>query len=387
MLRSWTTSFAFGLALLAAAPIAQAQEETFASKLQPYVDRNELAGAVALAASKEKTLRVEAVGWADVEAKRPMRTDSIVWIASMTKPITGAALMILVDEGKVSLDDPIEKFLPEFKNLWVEAEKDAEHVLLKKPEHKPTVREVMCHCSGMPFKSALETPTLDGNPLRDVVLSYAMTPLVHQPGTKYLYSNCGINTAGRIIEVASGMPYEKFMQTRLFDPLGMTDTGFWLTEEQAARVAECYKPNAAKNGLELNRGPYLKHPYTDRAGRYPMPGGGLFSTAADVAAFGRMVLRGGELDGKRILSEAAVKTMTSKQTPDGVKDGYGVGFTTNGPDQNFGHGGAWATNLNIDVPHQLVTVYLVQHAGFPGEGGKAHGAFKAVAESLYGQEK
>ena len=175
---------------------------------------------------------MEAVGWADVAAGMPMREKKLFWIASQSKPITATALMMLVDEGKVKLDDPVEKYLPEFKDQWLAVEQDKDHILLKKPKHPITVRNILSHTSGLPFKSALEQPTLDLLPLRVAVRSYAMTPLQFEPGSKYQYSNAGINTAGRIIEVVSGMPYEEFLDKRLFEPLGMKDTTFWPNEEQ-----------------------------------------------------------------------------------------------------------------------------------------------------------
>ena len=159
-----------------------------------------------------------------------MRTDALFWIASQSKPITASALMMLVDEGKVKLDDPVEKYLPEFRDQWLTVERDQEHMLLKKPKHPITVRNILSHTSGLPFASALEKPTLDGLPLRVAVGSYAMTPLLFEPDEKYQYSNAGINTAGRIIEVVSGMPYEDFLDKRLFEPLGMKDTTFWPNE-------------------------------------------------------------------------------------------------------------------------------------------------------------
>ena len=181
--------------------------------LQPFVDSHTLAGAVVLVADRDKVLDLEAVGYADVAAKTPMKTDDLFWIASMSKPMTAAAFMMLVDEGKVKLDDPVEKYLPEFKDQWVIAEQDKDHMLLKRPTHPITVRNILSHTSGLPFTSAMETPTLDLLPLRDAVRSYAMTPLQFEPDSKYQYSNAGINTAGRIIEVVSGMPYEEFLRT------------------------------------------------------------------------------------------------------------------------------------------------------------------------------
>jgi CubicO group peptidase (beta-lactamase class C family) len=352
--------------------------------LQPFVDAGTVAGAVTLVADKDKVLSLEAVGFADIAAKKPLKTDALFWIASQSKPITAAALMMLVDEGKVKLDDPVEKYLPEFKNLWLAVEQDKEHVLLKKPKRPITVRDILSHTSGMPFQSAMEVPTLDALPLRDAVRSYAMTPLQFEPGSKYQYSNAGINTAGRIIEVVSGMPYETFLDKRLFVPLGMKDTTFWPSEDQLTRLANSYKPNAAKTGLEATTVGQLQYPLNDHK-RQPMPAGGLFATANDVGRFCQMMLNGGMCDGKRLLSEDAVKQMTSKQTGDAVKESYGLGWSTG--DGTFGHGGAFATNMNVNTKRGLITVFLVQHAGFPGDGGKSLAAFQKAAEEGFGNSR
>lgn len=360
-----------------------AAEPSVSAALQSFVESGSLAGAVTVVANKDTVLSLETVGFMDVGAKQAMKADSLFWIASMSKPITGTALMLLVDEGKLKLDDPIEKYLPEFKGMWVAVEKDADHVLLKHPSRLVTIRDVMSHTSGMPFKSEMEQPTLDGLSLRDAVRSYAITPLQSEPGTKYQYSNAGINTGARIIEVVSGMNYEDFMDQRLFKPLGMKDTTFWPNEEQVSRLAKPYKPSADKTKLEETTISQLTYPLSERHNRYPMPAGGLFSTGADVATFCRMLLNGGELNGKRYLSEEALKTMTSKQTGDAVKDGYGIGWSTNG--MTFGHGGALATNMTIDPQRGLITVFLVQHAGFPGDGNKSQGAFVKAANEAFGK--
>ena len=370
-------SFAVGSVRLSAA------EPRIGDALKPFVESSSLAGAVTVVANKDKVLSLDTVGFMDVGAKQVMKADSLFWIASMSKPITGTALMLLVDEGKVKLDDPIEKYLPEFQGMWVAVEKDAEHVLLKHPSRLVTIRDVMSHTSGMPFKSEIEQPTLDGLTLRDAVRSYAITPLQTEPGTKYQYSNAGINTGARIIEVVSGVSYEDFMDQRLFKPLGMKDTTFWPNEEQVSRLAKPYKPSADKTKLEETTISQLTYPLSKRHNRYPMPAGGLFSTGADVATFCRMLLNSGELNGKRYLSEESLKTMTSKQTGDAVKDGYGIGWSTNG--MTFGHGGALATNMTLDPQRGLVTVFLVQHAGFPGDGNKSQGAFVKAANEAFGK--
>jgi CubicO group peptidase (beta-lactamase class C family) len=353
-----------------------------ADSLKPFVDNHSLAGAVVLVADRNQVLALEAIGYADVSAGQKMLTDALFWIASMSKPITAALLMMFVDDGKVKLDDPVQKYLPEFREQWLSVYKDKDVQVLKKPKQPITVRQILSHTSGMPFASAMEQPTLDLLPLRDAVRSYALTPLLFEPGSKYQYSNAGINTAGRIIEVVSGKPYEEVLQKRLFEPLGMKDTTFWPNAKQLGRLAKSYRPNKAGNDLEEIRIGQLQYPLSDRK-RQPMPAGGLFSTAEDVGRFCQMMLNRGVFQGKRILSEAAVKEMTSKQTGEGIKIGYGLGWSTGG--DGFGHGGAYATNMTVDSKRGLITVFLVQHAGFPGNGGQSHGAFEKAARERFGK--
>ena len=387
LLRRWLVLlFCLSLFFILTAAWAQQTTDGIAARLQPFVDSHTLAGAVTLVASKDKVLGIEAVGFADIGAKTPMQTDNVFWIASMSKPITATALMMLVDEGKVKVGDPVEKYLPEFKDQWLAVEQDKDHILLKKPTHPITVGNILSHTSGMPFKSAMEQPTLDLLSLRDAARSYAMTPLQFEPDTKYQYSNAGINTAGRIIEVVSGMPYEDFLQKSLFDPLGMKDTTFWPSEEQVARLAKAYKPNGSKNGLEEITVTQLKYPLSDRKARHPMPAGGLFSTAADVGTFCRMILRGGDLDGKRYLSEEAVRQMTTTQTGS-LPTSYGFGWSTpKQPGGPVGHGGAYSTNMSIDPAKQLVLVLMMQHAGFPGaDGPKIQPTFTKAAMERFGK--
>lgn len=353
--------------------------------LRPFVEKHELAGAVGLVAGKDGDLSVVTVGFADIENGKAMAEDSLFWIASQSKPITATAFMMLVDEGRVALDDPVENYLPEFKGQMVIAEKDEDHVLLKKPDHPVTIREVLSHVSGLPFRSAMEEPTLDALPLALAVRSYAMTPLQTEPGTHYQYSNAGINTAARVLEVVSGMKYEDFLQQRLFDPLGMTDTTFWPTEEQVARLAKSYRPNKDRSDLEEFGLGQLRSPLTDRTKRFPMPAGGLFSTAKDTAQFCRMMLNGGELDGKRYLSETSFKELTTKQTPEAIQNGYGLGYAISG--DSFGHGGAHATKMDIFPGDGIAVIWMVQHGGFPGDGKNAHGDFSKWALQTFGNGK
>ncbi len=378
-----TLLLALSTALGLAAPACAETPASSAALLQPFVDKHELAGAVALVADKDKVVSVETVGFADIEAGKPMKADSVFWIASQSKGITAAAVMMLVDEGKISLDDPVEKYLPEFRGQMVVAGKDGNKVKLKKPSHPITIREVLSHVSGLPFRSDIEQPTLDALPLADAVKSYATTPLQTEPGTHYQYSNAGINTSARIIEVVTGQKYEDFMDERLFNPLGMKDTTFWPNEDQIDRLAKSYRPNATKDGLVEFPFGQLLYPLNDRSKRFPMPAGGLFSTAQDTALFCQMLLNGGELNGKRYLSEAAFKELTTRHTPASIPNSYGLGLAV-GADW-FGHGGAHATNMEIRPAQGIVMIWMVQHGGFPGEGGKAQGVFKNWAMQRFGK--
>jgi CubicO group peptidase (beta-lactamase class C family) len=216
------------------------------------------------------------------------------------------------------------------------------------------IRDILSHTSGLPFASAAEQPTLDLLPLRVGALTYAMTPLQSEPGTKYRYSNAGINTAGRIIEVVGGMPYEEFLDARLLRPLGMKDTTFWPSDEQLGRLAKSYKPNREGNGLDETTVTQLRYPLNDRK-RQPMPAGGLFSTAHDLARFCQMVLGGGVFNGKRYLSAESVRQMTSVQTGDlialsgvGSANVYNPGVAgdtilTHGPALNDGQSSSFFT--------------------------------------------
>jgi CubicO group peptidase (beta-lactamase class C family) len=355
-----------------------------AHSLQPLVDNHTLVGAVTLVASKDKVLSLEAVGCADVAAQKPMRSDCLFWIASMTKPITATALMMLVDEGKVSLDDPVEKYLPEFRGQMFIAQRDKDHLLLKKPKHPISIRNVLTHTSGLLYKSPIQQPTLDLFPLRTRVRSYAMLPLEFEPGSKFLYSSAGINTAARIVEVVSGMPYEKFLDQRLLEPLGMKDTTFWPNAAQLQRLAKSYTPNADKTGWEETPIIQLQYPLDDHQ-RQPVPGSGLFSTAMDLSRFCRMILGGGQFEGKRYLSERALRQMTSTQTIAPLPP-YGLGWEiSRKPGSSFGHGGSYHTFMRIDPEHQLIMVLLTQHAFWRSEeqGRKIFPSFQQAAVKAY----
>lgn len=364
------------------APLVTAKEtpksQALASALQPFVEDGTIPGAVMLVSSPDKVLALETVGVTDLKSKEPMHADSMFWIASMTKPMTAMALMMCVEEGKLRIDDPVEKHLPEFRGQMLVAEKSPERVVLKKPARPVTIKDLLTHTSGLVGSlptggSALDTLTLQG-----AVIGYAVSPLQFEPGSKWQYCNPGINTLGRLIEVASGMPYARFMQERLFTPLGMKDTTFWPTAEQMKRIAKSYKPNAEKTGLEETTVTYLSPKLTERT-RMPLAAGGLFSCAADLARIYQMVLNGGTLNGRRYLKEETLKQMTTNQTgdmkvsfSDGMHMGLGfhivntpMGVTESLSPGSFGHGGAYGTQAWMDPVRKLAIVLLIQRAGLP----------------------
>lgn len=336
-------------------------------------------GAVVLVADLSGVLTEAAVGHADIAQGRPMQMDTLFWVASQTKPVTAAALMMLVDEAKVRLDDLVMDYLPEFGKLWVRAEEDEDHILLRRPERPVTVRDLLCHMSGMPFLSAMEEPSIDLLTLPQAVRSYVMTPLASKPGHSYCYSNMGINTAGRVIEVVSGMSYEAFVMERLLRPLGMDDTTFRPDQEQLRRLATNYRPNADGSAYEATDISFLHYPL-DSPQRQPVPAGGLFSTAPDMLKFLRMILGRGVYQGTQFLSESAVAQMAQRQTPAGVEANYGLGWGL-GAD-SFGHGGACGTDMKVYPDAGIAALYMIQHQGLTEQGGGCYPAFEAAVRDL-----
>jgi len=194
-----------------------------AAAMQPYLDSYKLAGYIAIIADKTGKVHYQNIlGHADVEARKPMREDNLFWIASMTKMFAGASIMMLVDEGKVSLDDPVTRFIPQLEKWMVVEEKDPSHILLKPLVRPVTIRHLLSHTSGLSGSAELQQVTgSDSTPLKIRALSSVTGPLQSQPGDKYAYGNQGMNIAARIVEIVSGMPYEEFLQKRFFDPLGI----------------------------------------------------------------------------------------------------------------------------------------------------------------------
>jgi CubicO group peptidase (beta-lactamase class C family) len=297
--------------------------------------------------------------------------------------MTAVAIMMLADEGRLSVHDPVEKYLPEFAGQRCIVKKEEEEWLLRKPSRPATIADLLLHTSGFPFKTLVEEPTLDLLPLAMAVRSYAMSPLDFEPGTSFQYSNAGFNTAGRIVEVITGKFFEQFLDERLFHPLGMEDTTFWPDAGQEERRAQSYRADTADGRLVKTRIDQLYHPLTDIAKRFPVPGGGLFSTAGDLARFYRMMLNGGTLDGRKYLSAEAVRELTRRHTPESWEQARGYGFVADG--KWFGHGGAYGTHTMADPENGLILGWLVQQASFFGEGEKARGTFEKAAVERFGK--
>jgi CubicO group peptidase (beta-lactamase class C family) len=393
-LRIWIGStllcLAVSLATTRAANLLPRGEPTATAKrMQAFVDDSTIAGSVTLVARHDKILRLEAVGWSDLARHEPMRPDHLFWIASMTKPITAVAVLMLQDEQRLSVDDPVEKFLPEFKSQWMIREKSEATQILVRPPRPITLRDLLTHTSGM---SDVPAPRPDCS-LAELVMACSQQPLRFPPGSQWEYSNAGINTLGRIVEVVSGQPFAVFLQKRILNPLGMKDTTFWPTPAQVKRIARSYKPAQDGKTLEETSIYFIKGNLSDRR-RTPFPAGGLFSTAADMARFYQMMLNGGEAGGKRLLSTSAVSQLTQTQTGniktgfvDGMSFGFGFavvkepqGVTAMLSPGTFGHGGAYATQSWADPKRDLILILMIQRAGFPnGDNSPVRKAFQESA--------
>jgi len=365
-----------------AAPADAPSSGGIAKLLQPFVDSNSLPGAVILVADKDKILDLEAVGYADLASKKPMTTDSYFWIASMSKSITAAAVMMLVDEGKLSIDDPVEKYLPEFANRMVVDPKDPTHT--PHPANHPIlIREILSHTSGLPNHTQTPGPHKDDiQTLEERAHFYSQQTLESQPGTAYAYTNLGPNLAGRIVEIVSGMPFQQFLQTRLFDPLGMTETTFVPSNDELARLASAYQAGPDKKSFLPANEMSFTYPFSDPK-RQPMPAGGLFSTATDISKFCQMLLNNGTFHGKQYLSPEAIHQMTTDRAPQGGKDHYGLGFGL-GPNGVYFHAGGYKTYMEIDPKTGRTWVYMVQYFGhdWPNDGNKVMNVVKAAAAKI-----
>lgn len=361
---------AFLIGALAAAPDPF---EAVPQSVQPFVESGEIAGAVMLVANRDRVLHLSAIGQSDLARARAMRTDDLFWIASMTKPITAVCVAILADEKRLAYDEAVEKYLPEFGQQWVMEEQDPARRVLKRAERPITIRELLTHTSGMGNYVVTEPHWT----LAEMTKVAAREPLRFPPGSRWGYSTAGIDALGRLVEVVSGMSFSDFLRRRVLEPLGMTETTWWLTPEQEGRFARNYRRNVQTGRLEETTISYLYGGATTDRARPPLGGAGLFSTAADLAKFYQMLLNGGELAGKRILQPGTVAEMTRNQIGSlAARPGivWGLGFNvvvdpasmaanaTLTPG-SFGHGGAHGTNSWADPTRGLIYVFMIQRAG------------------------
>jgi CubicO group peptidase (beta-lactamase class C family) len=330
-------------------------------RLRAFTEAKQISGAVTLVARRGRVVHVGATGKADIAAGRKMANDTLFAIASMTKPITAAAVMILQDEGKLKLDDPVSKYFPAFGDMKLTGG--------KKPNRQITIRDCLTHTNG------LVSDQRNVGTLANTVEQLARSELAFEPGSKWQYGP-GLSVAGRVVEVVSQMPFDEFLAKRIFQPLEMKETSFRPSVEQQQRLARLYQPTADKKDIE----PGTHWLVELSADTTPNPSGGLYSTALDLVRFYQMVLNGGALNGKRVLSESAVNEMTSLQTGDFQTgftpgNGWGLGFCLIRQPQgatgmlsagSYGHGGAFGTQGWIDPEREMIFVLLIARQNFGG---------------------
>ena len=370
--------------VLSLARILHAEETPLSAALREFatgqIEGKEVAGLLVEVGDKDGVLASAAAGYANIETEEKTSPGNIFWIASMSKPVTGTAMMMAVEKGLVSISDPVSKYLPEFKDL-------------KGADGKPatiTIGQCLSHTSGLQDLNAEENGATTS--LAELTALVSTKPLKFEPGTKWAYCQTGINTAARVIEVVSGKSFPDYLRENLFAPLGMENTTFHLTEAQARRLAISYQ--TTETGFQPVA-PFIlfgKSP-TD-TNRYPCGAGGLFSTLSDYGTFARMILNGGELDGKRYLEPESIAGMTSSHTG-GLAVGfvpgsnYGLGWirvaepggvTEPLSEGSFGHGGAYGTQAWIDPVKNRYTILMLQRTNFGnGDASDTRGLFQKAA--------
>ena len=359
---------------------AHAQKKAVDSKttyakevLQPYVDSGQLPGAISVFYN-DGVQETCCIGYADMEAGRRITLDSPFMQCSQTKGFCGVTIAKLVEEGKISLDDPVSKYLHEFKELWVEVEKKDGVRILHKAKNVLTVRMVMNHTGGFPFEISAKRGDVRGGgwsggaPIRQVASIAAASPLLFEPGTGIRYSNTGIDIGAAIVEVVTGMKWENYLKQEVLDPLGMKSTWFWPTDKQIKNKIELYtyKENAPAEWCEEKAN--QQRPYND-SHVFASAGAGLWTTANDQLKFYKMLMNlGMGENGVRILKEETVKSILACSTrPEGM-EGYSLGLSAPAQDNEdawFGHGGAWGTNCIVNWHRKQLKLWVVQRAGGP----------------------
>ena len=365
---------------------------TFAQEaLQQYVDSGRLPGAISVLYNNgiQETC---CIGYADPRTKRPITMDDAFMQCSQTKGFCGVTIAKLVEEGKISLDDPVSKYLPEFSTLWVLDGKTDSTMTLHKAKNVLTVRMCLNHTGGFPFECSAKRKDVRGGgwsggaPIRQVASIAAESPIMFEPGTKALYSNTGIDIGAAVVETVTGMKWEKYLKETVLDPLGMKDTWFWPTDKQIENKIELFNIKEGQPSEWLEENPWEQRPYND-SHVFASAGAGLWSTANDQLKFYKMLMNLGVGDnGDRILKEETVKSILAVSTrPAGLGD-YSLGLTApvvDSEDAWFGHGGAWGTNCVVNWHKKQLKLWVVQASSgkrFWGE------AMAAAAEKFFNSE-
>ena len=353
------------------------------------VDGGQLAGVVTMVSRKGKVVHFDAYGKRDIENGLPVEKDTIFRIYSMTKPIVGVALMTYYDEGRFTLDDPVSKFIPEFADLKVAKEDGPDGMpITEDADHPMTMRELMSHTAGLTYglfsQSQVDTLYVNANildfnqSLKDMIDKLAKIPLRQQPGSMWHYS-VAVDVQGYVLEVLAGKPLDEVLNERLFGPLGMTDTAFWVEPDKVDRFSHMYATNEGKLA-KVEFGQYLQKP------NLLSGGGGLVSTATDYMRFAQMLANGGELGGVRILKPETVELMHTDHLPASVTgmgpiyrgNRFGLDFSivtdpnpatdherAKGEYWWYGIGGTW---FGINPVQDLVVVGMIQSRDFRASG-------------------
>lgn len=365
-------------------------ETTFAKDaLMPFVQSGQLPGAINVF-YKNGIQETTCVGYADVAAKRPITMNDVYMQCSQTKGFCGVTIAMLIEEGKISLDDPVSKYLPEFRELWVlKSNQDGVKTLVK-VKNTLTIRMVMNHTGGFPFEICAKQGNIKGGgwsggaPIRQTAAIAAASPLLFEPGTKMKYSNTGIDIGAAIVEVVTGQRWEDFLKERVLIPLGMNSSSFRPTDRQLETQVEmydCVKDAPAKYRRQNNM---QQRPYNG-PNVFASAGAGLWTTANDQLKFYKMLMNLGVGDnGARILKEETVRELLAKSTRPKGMGGYSLGLTAPEEDQEnswFGHGGAWGTNCMVNWHRKELKLWVVQLCGKPRPWDKA----RAAAEKKFFQ--
>jgi len=372
MKKTIVTIFAAGL-------VFEALAASMKDSLQPYVDSGELPGAISVLYDNGRQ-EVSCVGYADVAAKRPIGLDDPYMQCSQTKGFCGVTIAKLVEEGRLDLDDPVSKYLPEFKTLWVlESESNGVRIL-RKAQNALTVRMVMSHTGGFPFELPAKQGGIPGGgwsggmPIRSAAAEAAALPLLFEPGTKAKYSNTGIDIGAAVVETVTGKKWESYLKETVLEPLGMKDTWFWPTDEQLAHQVELYDCHEGSPATHRHQDSMEQRPYND-AHVFASAGAGLWTTANDQLKFYKMLMNLGVGDnGTRILKEETVKSILAITTRPQTMGGYSLGLKapkTDGENEWFGHGGAWGTNCMVNWHKKQLKLWVVQLCGWPRPWDKA----------------